>query len=79
MRAARRFSGGIAKDLLCAGVACSEESGGEEMSLGGEGIAVGLLDLADQAVGTKQADLASDLGGESSAGFRGRVGTHGVQ
>ena len=64
---ARRISGGSrAYEFLESGIAHCEEGGGEEAASGGEVVAVGFGDFPDDAVGTQKAQLATDLGGESS-------------
>src|SRR5580704_17321893 len=78
-RAARRFSSGLAEELFGGGMPCGKESGSKAMAPLGEGIAVGLLDFADQAVGAEQTDLTAALGGDLARGLVGRIAADGME
>ena len=58
---------------------CSKESGSKAMATLGEGIAVGVLDFADQAVRAEQTDLAAALGGDLATGLVGRIAADGME
>lgn len=64
--------------MVDVGVAGGEESGGEQLTPFGEQVAMGFRDLANDAVGAKEASAPGDLGGTASllverSGERSRV------
>src|SRR5258708_6496272 len=61
-----KLSGGGADELLDGGVARGEQRGGEQVAARGELVAVGTWDFFDHAVGTQQAQLATDAGRQTA-------------
>jgi len=66
-------SRGSGDDLMDVGIARGEESGGEQVAFCGHEVAMGLRDLANDAVGAQEAKLPGDFCGTASLlGRRGR-------
>jgi hypothetical protein len=71
LRVARRFSRSLSNEFLDGGFASGEEGCGEQLTLLGETVTVGLRDLVDDPVGAEQAKLAAHAGGKLGGVLRG--------